>query len=529
MPKIRITHRIALAFLSLSLLIFGGLFLYATNPPATIIRDEVADATIYFEIKESYIRTKADCYNVVWDVQGIQAIYLNDSGKTGTEEETLCYADVTRPELRVVFEDNTEKTYSVRVEVLQSKPLFWGMIGLGFVLLFISGYFFVLPFYAKDIDSRNRLVRVFVRMALIFAVTIVVLGLLLEVGLRAYFGVKGSEDDLIRYIYTAEEIQEETALLVGVPYVLYLANPDYEGHNEYGYRGEEFTIDKAEGTYRIVTIGASTTYGFGVLPHQAYPPVLEDILNEDFGYTNVEVINAGIIGYTSYEVLTNFEFRVLDLQPDLIIYYGAKNDADTRFENPGCYNRVSPLRGLTTFQGLWETDFDPLPTSALYRFFAINVGLMEVPGSIDFALTEIPIADECESGGTYSTAEILELNEPVFAERNIRNLIGLAQLYDIDVMMSRFVYPTTLEQVGDDRKLIMPALEMRAVGEMNDLYRTIAGEMGIYYYDMESDFVIEPGMFWTNVHMTAQGTKQQAELYANYLVENNIIPTPEDS
>ena len=119
-----------------------------------------------------------------------------------------------------------------------------------------------------------------------------------------------------------------------MPYVHFVPNPNFEDHNSLGYRGDEFTIEKPENIFRIVAIGESTTYGFGVNYSLAYPARLQEILHTDYGYNNVEVINGGVIGYTSYEVLTNFQFRILELDPDLIIYYGALNDADTRFEDP---------------------------------------------------------------------------------------------------------------------------------------------------------------------------------------------------
>ena len=327
-------------------------------------------------------------------------------------------------------------------------------------------------------------------------------------------------------MYSSDELQQRTGQLVGAPYTTYLLNPEYEGHTPAGYRGEDVQFDELDNTFHIVAIGASTTYGFGLRDVEAYPYLLENIL-QDKGY-NVQVTNAGIPGYTSFELLTNFQFRILEIEPDLVIYYGAKNDADTLFEDPGCYNNRSPLYGITTFHGLWRTEFEDIPTSVLYRYFAVNAGIMEVPNDINFALEEIPVAVECLSGETYTEEELLELNQPTFAERNMRNLIALAQFNGIDVALAELVHPMDMSQVyPDEEALIMSSARAQSVDEVNALYKQIAEEMDIPYLDTSEKFEIEPGMFWTEVLMTYDGTQQLAEIYADFLIENDLLPPPE--
>ena len=91
-------------------------------------------------------------------------------------------------------------------------------------------------------------------------------------------------------------------------------------------------------------------------------------------------------------------------------------------------------------------------------------------------------------------------------------------------MVSGFVHPTELSQVDGDENLLLDSAREQAVTEIDQLYRSIAEELNVHYYDLAQDFVIEPDMFWTVVHMLGSGTKQQAELYARYLVENDLIP-----
>ena len=110
-----------------------------------------------------------------------------------------------------------------------------------------------------------------------------------------------------------------------LPYVLApnYVSPTHQ-HNSLGFKGKDITVAKDPSKKRIVVIGASTTYGMYVQSQETYAGRLEALLNESGD--NVEVINAGVPGYVSTEVLLNLQLRVLPLQPDLIILYEGRND-----------------------------------------------------------------------------------------------------------------------------------------------------------------------------------------------------------
>lgn len=528
MLRLRRSYRVAIVLFVISLLLAGGIGLYAYLPQPIQLTDTVGSASVKFEADDIRLFEETECYTVSWEVSGIEGVYLNENGKIGQGSELLCYEDVQLPQLRVVFQDESEQIYEIDVIVVQEMPQFWAGLGLAGAFLFFALYFFLVPLMGFTLRSNRGCVFTLLNLVALTLGTLVVVGVGLELGLRYYFANYGTEQDLIWYVYSSEDLQQRQGQLVGAPYTTYLLNPTYEGHTTFGYRGESVPVENQEDVFHIVAVGASTTYGFGLRFVEAYPFLLEHTLRSDFGYTNVEVTNAGIPGYTSYELLTNFQFRILEIEPDLVIYYGAKNDADTRFEDPGCYNEFSPLYGLTTFHGLWRTQFEELPSSVLYRYFAINAGFLEIPNDINFALEEIPIADECRAEETYTEEELLELNQPTFAGRNIRNFIALAQFHDIDVVMAELVHPTDPSHIYEDEDdLIMSPAKTQAVAEVNALYRQIADEMGVPYLQTSDDFTIEPGMFWTEVHMTFEGTKQLADIYAEFLIDNNLIPLPD--
>jgi hypothetical protein len=120
-----------------------------------------------------------------------------------------------------------------------------------------------------------------------------------------------------------------------VPYLEHRLTPNFEGIyeggavkvNSLGFRGREFSIQKPKGTYRIIAIGESTTFSLGCSDNEhTYPSLLEKKLKEEINNKNIEVINAGIPSYTSFQCLMLFELELLSLDPDLIIIYTGWNE-----------------------------------------------------------------------------------------------------------------------------------------------------------------------------------------------------------
>ena len=96
--------------------------------------------------------------------------------------------------------------------------------------------------------------------------------------------------------------------------------------NAHGFRGPEFSIEKAAGELRIICMGDSHTYGEGVEESQTYPSRLEQIMKEAAGRRRVEVINMGVSGYSSCQGLLLLEKEALKLAPDYVVIAYGSND-----------------------------------------------------------------------------------------------------------------------------------------------------------------------------------------------------------
>jgi len=362
--------------------------------------------------------------------------------------------------------------------------------------------------------QRGPLIRV-LRSTLIIGTTTL---LMLELGLRFWFTGFGTENDRVMYVYSWDEIRNRDWLFRGLPFVNYALSPSYPGINSLGYRGPEITIPKPDGVFRIVAMGGSTTYGDQIMDSRdTYPAQLETILKNEDGYTQVEVVNAGVPSYTSWEILVNFEFRILDLQPDMVIFYEAINDLAPRVFEPSRYQGLSPAAGL------WLTNPPPLSPSVLYRFIGINLGWTIAPNNLNFAF-EPQYTDCCAFLNDDLAAQRIAMNPPIYYERNIRNLVALAKANHIRVLLSTWTYfPDATSATGFNS--MTKLYRQQAIAEHNAIVQKIAEAEDEPFYDLYATFPYNREL-WTadGVHMNALGTHEQAAAYAAFLIEQRLLP-----
>ncbi len=103
--------------------------------------------------------------------------------------------------------------------------------------------------------------------------------------------------------------------------------------NSLGLRDREYSPDKPDGVFRILCLGDSCTFGYDIPVEYAYHSVLEDMLNADpvGPWARFEVLNAGVTGYSTEQMLGYLRHRGLMLEPDLVTVYPAGNDTNKRF------------------------------------------------------------------------------------------------------------------------------------------------------------------------------------------------------
>jgi len=94
--------------------------------------------------------------------------------------------------------------------------------------------------------------------------------------------------------------------------------------NSYGHYDHDFPENPAEGELRILALGDSVTLGHQVTRDEAFPNRLEEMLATNLDRP-VQVINAGVQGYSTRQELVTFE-RSLRFEPEIVLIGVCLND-----------------------------------------------------------------------------------------------------------------------------------------------------------------------------------------------------------
>ena len=160
------------------------------------------------------------------------------------------------------------------------------------------------------------------RRAIIYTViTVVAFAAAAEVGVRLVCWAIGR----VPYTVATPWMQADDELL-------YVFQPHFEGRvyqttariNNHGLRGEDCTTSKPKNTLRVLCLGDSRTFGFFTGQDECYPAQLERLWRERVPNHRLEVLNAGMPGYSSYQGLRYLELRGLRFEPDVVtVAFGA--------------------------------------------------------------------------------------------------------------------------------------------------------------------------------------------------------------
>jgi hypothetical protein len=106
--------------------------------------------------------------------------------------------------------------------------------------------------------------------------------------------------------------------------------------NSHGHRDDEVTLNKKPGTYRILVIGDSFTVGANVMQEEAYPQVLEVLLNQN-SPVPTEVINSGVGGWESFHY-AYWNEAGNDLAAELLFSYLKQKEPEQKIPNSNQHN-----------------------------------------------------------------------------------------------------------------------------------------------------------------------------------------------
>lgn len=495
--------------LSLLLFFIVGILLLTLIPIPKGISHTNGDTTINFSVNHAFILTRNTCVQASWQAENIREIFFMESPTVGEDSAEVCFDsdNGTKTSIQVRLPDDSLEIYTLETYVAIENPV---IIGVTIVLLIWS----TAPLFPSSVIE-------FIQRGLtVSLVWIIVLALMLEVGFRIYLRFTASPQERLIYTGTMDEIERGlSSLLIEQPFLNYGPNPQNDA-NRFGFRSDEITLEKPDGVYRIATLGGSTTYGWGVSRDEAWPNQLGTILREEYGY-NVEVINGGVPSYISQNSLINFQFRILELDPDLVIVFHGGNDASIPLvTSVDCFHGENPNIGLGLWYRIPEYSENLLP-GAFPRFLQIRAGFVANLGVLQLASPE---GCDPNDGNDYETR--FEVNRPHdYFLRNITTLIAIAQTHDVDVMLSTWSSFEPQPEHAESFAFPIPKMHpfyLDLLDEYNEGLRAYAPEIPVV--DFDADFSYDPA-YWQSdtVHKTVAGHRAQAELFATFIVEQEII------
>lgn len=103
--------------------------------------------------------------------------------------------------------------------------------------------------------------------------------------------------------------------------------------NSHGLRDRDYGYEKPMEVTRILIIGDSVTFGFGIPAEDTYAKIIERRLNES-GTGKYEVINAGVGNYNTEQELAYFTAEGFRYHPDLVLLGWYINDAEATQKYP---------------------------------------------------------------------------------------------------------------------------------------------------------------------------------------------------
>jgi hypothetical protein len=270
-------------------------------------------------------------------------------------------------------------------------------------------------------------------------------------------------------------------------------------------------IPKPPHVFRVLCLGGSTTAG--ELGTVSYTTFLEKILLDRYPGSTIEVINGGHFFYTTQHSIIEYLFTLKDLNPDVIIFFEAINDLMTSFTSP---------------------PFSSSPFRNDYGHFLAWLGSLRYPKSFEQFLAQFFYADLRRS--TPQPIHFTKFKSSHSYGRNIETLIQIAKCNGITLILSSQANCFNKENKGnvdflgfpgyfliDDKHCADEESWYYGMELYNKIMQDMANKFSVPFVNQASIFNEKREFFTDAVHMTTEGNKLKAQLFANKIIELNII------
>lgn len=202
--------------------------------------------------------------------------------------------------------------------------------------------------------------------------------------------------------------------------------------NSDGFRDKEYSEHK-NGKYRIIVLGDSLTFGWGVEQEDTFENILEEYLNQKFP---AEIINFGTGNYNTEQEVNLFIEKGLKYKPDKVVLFYFINDAE-----------ITPQKSKLWFLGYSEfisyfwsrahSVLDNYTPSNSFKNYYNSLYDDKQPGWRNTKIALLKLKDVCKRNGTELQVVLLpelhDVNNRIFPEVNRKVFLFLDE-YDINYL-----------------------------------------------------------------------------------------------
>ncbi len=290
--------------------------------------------------------------------------------------------------------------------------------------------------------------------------------------------------------------------------------------NSKGLRGAPEYGPKKAGEIRIGVMGGSCVFGYGASSDATtLSAQLQNELNAIDGSKNFQVINGGTPSYVSYQVLARLHLRMLELKPDMMIFYMGWNDmyfGNAHLAGRNFFKMQDNVYDMNSWQNFIRLfNENNMPVFGTHAFattlFCKRIILRLFPQRTIFdAVVQAPSDKGQDIPNSYmKSPEQISETLGMLAD-NLRSIAGICKAHGIKVCFSSLISETDLFAI--DRRLL------------NETIRMVAAEQDCIFLDSDA-YITEQNLKGVNnpvdkYHLTDKGNAELAKWWAPLLLKN---------
>ena len=288
--------------------------------------------------------------------------------------------------------------------------------------------------------------------------------------------------------------------------------------NEKGYRGPNFEIPKPAGIIRIIVFGGSSVFDTKSTKGQDWPHRVERKLQK-LGLTNVEIINAGVIGHTALESVGRLFAEGFIFEPDYVLIYNAWNDIKY-FSSPKSVLRtlrpavggIDPRIHNGNFFDQWLCEWSQLYTVLRRIYYK----------------TKLKIGNEGlrKAGDTQHSIDTLNPNSFRQYQLAMELFVDLAHNIGADPILvtqarlvsgSNVLTPEKRKRVDYHHVGLAHKDLVETFDRLDEIVRSVSAQKGVGLIDASDHLSGKVWAFDDHVHVEPKGSEALAQFVANHL------------